>query len=130
MPVIKLTIDATQLWVDTGLTLDGAQTVSITAQGLWTANPANGLVDANGHSGLIAKPGYNLEGAFEGLLVGQVSPTGSAPVVFRVGTQGSVPPGLAGELTLSINDDMFGQYGVGFKDNQGSVEVSITISDS
>lgn len=123
MPVYEMTLDATTIWMDTGLDLDGTKPVSITATGQWTANPANGLVDANGHPEYTAKPGYNLPGQNEGLLVGQVA--GSD--VFPIGVSGTVPSGLKGELVISINDDINKEYGAGFPDNQGSMVVKITI---
>ncbi len=128
MPDFNVTVDATTLWMDTGLTLDGTATVRIAANGEWSANPANGLVGPDGHAGLIAKEGYNLEGQVEGLLVGQVVVAGGSPVVFPVGPIGFVPDGLIGPLHLSINDDMNGIYGAGFTDNEGSLTVRITVA--
>jgi hypothetical protein len=123
MPEYDMTLDGTTIWMDTGLTLDGTGTVTIRAQGQWTANPANGLVDANGHPGLVAKPGYSLPGELEGLLVGKVGDN-----VFPIGADGAVPATLAGELFISINDDVNAQYGAGFPDNQGSLQIRITVT--
>jgi hypothetical protein len=122
MPQVQMSIDPKVLWVDTGLTLDGTTPLTIEVlSGTWTANPANGLVDANGHRGLIAKPGYNLPGEREGLLVGRIGTS-----IFAIGTSYSVSLPPAGALSLSINDDMFGEYGAGFTDNRGSIKVRIT----
>jgi hypothetical protein len=125
MAEIKLTIDATEIWVDTGLSLKGTAAVEIEVTGgSWTANPANGMVNANGHAGLIAKPGYNLPGSVEGLLVGSVGPNIQA---FAVGMNYTIPPGPTGPLLLSINDDIDRRYGTGFTDNRGSIEVILKV---
>jgi glucose dehydrogenase len=122
MPVYEMSLDAVTLWMDTGLTLDGTEAVTVEATGQWTANPATGMVDANGHPGLVAKEGYNLPGEPEGLLVCKVGAT-----VLRLGTNGTIPAGQAGELYISINDDMNARYGVGFPDNQGKLSIKITV---
>ena len=122
MPVYEMSLDAVTLWFDTGLTLDGTEAVRVEATGQWTANPATGMVDANGHLGLIAKEGYNLPGEVEGLLVCKVGAT-----VLPPGANGSIPVGQSGDLYISINDDMFAQYGAGFPDNQGTLSIKITV---
>lgn len=123
MPEFTITIDATEVWVDTGLDLKGSATLEIEViSGTWSANPENGMVDANGHPGLIAKEGYNLPKAVEGLLVGRLGPSTPA-FTFPVGSGCTIGPGLAGEVYLSINDDINGLYGAGFTDNKGSLNV-------
>lgn len=124
MPEIRMTLHATTLWADTGLTLDGTAAVSIVATGQWTANPETGMVDANGNAAYEAKEGYNLPGHNEGLLVGKVTESGQP---FALGANGTVQKGQVGELYVSINDDMFKQYGAGFPDNQGSLDLVITV---
>jgi hypothetical protein len=47
--------------------------------------------------------------------------------VLRLGTNGTIPAGQAGELYISINDDMNARYGVGFPDNQGKLSIKITV---
>lgn len=121
--VFDLEVAANVVWVDTGLMVDGDLPVSLRPRsGSWTANPATGMVGPTGHPDLIAKPGYNLPSALEGQLVGKV---GTA--VFPIGDGAAVPAGATGRLYLSINDDMTGEYGVGFTDNQGSMLVEITV---
>ena len=116
-------VAANVLWVDTGLMVDGDLPVSLRSRsGSWTANPAMGMVGPTGHPDLIAKPGYSLPAAFEGLLVGKV---GTA--VFPIAGGTAVPAGATGRLYLSINDDMSGEYGAGFADNEGSMQVEITV---
>src|SRR5215213_10133317 len=108
MPEFTITIDATEIWVDTGLDLKGSATLDIEViGGSWTANPENGMVDANGHAGLLAKKGYNLPEAVEGLLVGRLGFSTPA-FTFPVGSRCTIGPGLAGEVFLSINDDIDG----------------------
>jgi len=125
MPEFTITIDATEIWVDTGLDLKGSATLDIEViGGSWTANPENGMVDANGHAGLLAKKGYNLPEAVEGLLVGRLGFSTPA-FTFPVGSRCTIGPGLAGEVFLSINDDIDGLYGAGFTDNEGSLNVSL-----
>jgi hypothetical protein len=125
MPEFTITIEATEIWVDTGLDLKGSATVDIEViGGSWTANPENGMVDANGHAGLIAKEGYNLPEAVEGLLVGRLGYSSPA-FTFPVGSRFTLGPGLAGEIHLSINDDINGRYGAGFTDNKGSLSVRL-----
>ncbi|TMQ05916.1 MAG: hypothetical protein E6J90_41010 [Deltaproteobacteria bacterium] len=121
--VFDLEVAANVLWVDTGLMVDGDLPVSLRSRsGSWTANPAMGMVGPTGHPDLIAKPGYSLPAAFEGLLVGKV---GTA--VFPIAGGTAVPAGATGRLYLSINDDMSGEYGAGFADNEGSMQVEITV---
>jgi hypothetical protein len=121
--VFDVEVAANVLWSDTGLTVDEHLPVFLRPRsGSWTANPGMGMVGPTGHPELIAKPGYNLPSALEGLLVGKV---GSA--VFPVGSGAAVPAGATGRLYLSINDDMTGEYGAGFTDNEGSMLVEITV---
>lgn len=126
---IVIPLDPTTLWIPTGQTLDGTEPLTIEyMSGTWTANPSTGLVDADGNPELIAKSGYNLPGKPEGLLVGRIEPTGGgADVIFAVGSSYTTATPTPGALSLSINDDMFGQYGAGFTDNQGLITVKITV---
>lgn len=122
MPNYEMVLHATVIWMDTGLNLDGTLPVEVQAAGQWTANPATGMVDANGHTDLIAKPGYSLPGHVEGLLVGKIGET-----VFPLGVKNTVPSNLTGEMYISINDDVNGQYGAGFPDNQGMLQITIKV---
>jgi len=112
-----------QLWLDTGFLVEtGAQLTIKYLGGQWTANPATGMVDANGNSAYIAKPGYSLPGANEGALIGRIGESG-AP--FLVGNSYSGQASATGNLCLIINDDIPPRYGDGFVDNEGSVLVQI-----
>lgn len=125
-PSINVTVQANVKWQDSGYIVEsgGASSVSIVYQsGQWTANPSTGFVDANGNPSLIAKPGYTLPGANEGALCGRIGESGE---VFLIGDNGQVPANLIGTLYLCINDDLNGEYGPGFSDNQGSITVQIS----
>ena len=119
---------------NTNVEIEGDQPTTIDyVKGKWTANPETGMVDADGNGSYIAKPGYTLEGAHEGALIGAVGKPGKdegqveTPYgPFLVGNSGSIPAGQHGFLFLCINDDLDGRYGAGFADNEGEVIVKIT----
>ncbi|MES2817567.1 MAG: GMC family oxidoreductase [Pseudomonadota bacterium] len=116
-------VQANQAWQGTGVQVNGRSwRLALYRSGQWTANPANGLVDAQGHVGLPAKPGYTLPGANEGALIGRIGGNGTP---FLIGDRGQLPQGQAGELQLCINDDLLGRYGQGLSDNQGSLSIQI-----
>jgi len=119
-------VQAKTKWQDSGITLGRDDTVVVRyTGGTWTANPDTGFVDAAGNSRYIAKPGYTLPGAKEGALCGKVGESGD---VFLIGNKAQVPAGLSGSLFLCINDDLNGEYGPGFSDNEGSVTVTINVT--
>lgn len=118
-------VQAKEKWQDSGILLgtDDMATVRYIG-GRWTANPATGFVDAAGNSGYIAKQRYTLPGKNEGALCGKV---GEAGDVFLIGNEKQLTAGISGNLFLCINDDLTGEYGAGFSDNEGSVTVSIDV---
>lgn len=119
------TVQANVKWQNCGITIGEGDTVTVKyTGGKWTANPATGFVEANGNSTLKAKQGYTLPGASEGALCGKVGESGD---VFLLGNVGKVPSGSSGKLFLCINDDLNGEYGQGFSDNEGSVTISIDV---
>lgn len=121
MPEKIVTVPATQLWFDTGVTVVVDSVTRIEAlSGTWTANPDLPRVDAGGHPAYVAKDGYNLPGENEGALIGSVEET-----IFLVGNRPTDAP-VAGLIYLSINDDVFAQYGAGFDDNEGALEVRVS----
>jgi len=65
-----------------------------------------------------------LPGKYEGALCGKVGESGD---VFLIGNEAQVPGGFSGNLFLCINDDLNGEYGAGFSDNEGSVTVAIDV---
>lgn len=130
VPPADFTIAAKQKWQPTGITIQSNTEAQISYKsGLWTANPNdNGgqLYDAAGNPHFIpAKSGYTMEGADEGALIGRVGST-----VFLIGHGATTPPGAVGALELCINDDLNGEYGAGFSDNVGEVNVAIAVGFS
>lgn len=127
-----VSVQANVHWLNTGVTIEANQKVTITATGTWTANPSNGRgsVDADGDRGLSAKDSYALPGSYESILVGFVGkfpPTGAAPQgAFALGKNVTFT-GRAGRLFLTINDDIPPTYGNGYADNEGSLNVTITV---
>ncbi|MEE9927579.1 hypothetical protein [Microvirgula aerodenitrificans] len=121
---VQVTVLATQPWQSTGVQVTGTQTTSINyVSGNWYASPGTGNCTGTGDPRLIAKPGYTLPGAPEGALVGRIGGR-----VFLVGNAASAPQGAAGLLELCINDDLDGRYGMGLKDNRGSLLIKISTS--
>lgn len=116
------TVQSTPKWQDTGVVVGRAPVAIRVTGGAWTANPATGMVGPGGNPRFIAKPGYALPGAPEGMLIGRVGKH-----VFPVGAGSSIPPGIRGKLELVINDDLRGFYGRGATDNRGALTVAITI---
>lgn len=89
-----------------------------------TANPVTGFVDANGNPGLTVKPGCTLPGINDGALCGRIGTDGE---VFLIGDAKEIPISSSGHLFLCINDDLNQEYGPGFRDNEGSINVSIDV---
>jgi hypothetical protein len=119
------TIRADRGWQATGVFLQSGRQALITANGVWTANPATGMTGPAGTPYYIAKPGYALPGAPEGALVGRVG--SSAP--FLVGTGAASPARQAGWLSFVINDDLLGIYGAGLLSNIGTLQVHVSIRE-
>lgn len=75
-----------------------------------------------------ALKGYVYPGQFIGRLIGRIGDSGR---MFPMGISGSIRilPSEDGEfLYLTMNDDIFGLYGKGFKDNDGELIVKVTQS--
>lgn len=96
---------------------------------LWSCNPH---LFPEGHTAdgipVPALKDYVFPGQPIGKLIGRFGDCGR---IFPMGTSGSINvlPGEDGEfLYLSMNDDIIGLYGKGFKDNEGALIVSITQS--
>ncbi|HZJ64869.1 MAG TPA: hypothetical protein VFD36_15270 [Kofleriaceae bacterium] len=132
--IYNYTVYANIHWLNTGLVLDGMAAVAIAAVGgQWTANPGTGMVGPDGNPDHLAKDGYTLPGAAEGLLVGYIGsappPPGAAPPgVFAIGRGKMLPAGAKGVLYLAINDDIPALYGSGFADNEGTIQVKVTVT--
>lgn len=129
----KFVVNAIPKWQGTNILVEPNQQTQVTyISGKWTANPANGLVDAAGNPNFRAKSGYTLPGENEGALVGIVGKRADKGEVettykpFLIGRSAIVPGGQKGELFLAINDDWNAHYGAGFPDNKGTLFVEIT----
>ena len=120
LAVRKFRIEATQRWLDTGIVTNAdEEPLLITCVGgKWTSNPNEGFTGPEGNSKLLAKRGYALPGAPEGALIGRVN-----DIAFLIGEENAMPE--AGRLWLTINDDLDAQYGDGYSDNLGSIEVEV-----
>lgn len=130
VPPCDFTLSAKTKWMKTGITINPKTSADIqVVGGSWTANPhTNGgqLYSAAGDpQGAIAKPGYAIPGVREGMLVGRVGST-----VFPIGMGASTPPNIVGALELCINDDLNQEYGAGYTDNEGSIQVQIVVSNT
>ncbi len=122
---ISFQVQANIKWQDSGVGVNQGDTATVRyTGGEWTANPATGFVDANGNPGLTAKPGYTLPGANEGALCGRIGTDGE---VFLIGDARTIPISSSGNLFLCINDDLNQEYGPGFTDNEGAINVSIDV---
>lgn len=94
---------------------------------LWSFNPQ---IFPDGHGGdgipVEALKGYIYPGQPIGMLVGRIGDCGR---MFPMGTSGSIHilPSEDGEfLYLTMNDDILGLYGKGFKDNEGELIVKMS----
>lgn len=129
--VTNTSVQANQAWQSTGVSIPpGIEVVIAYQSGTWTADPqTNGgqLYDANGCPGVTVpqnQTSYPIVGVNMGALVGRVN--GGAP--FLIGdTAYAILSATGGALELCINDDLTGQYGAGLKDNQGSINVAVTV---
>lgn len=115
-------VEAREKWKKTGFMVGKDQNVHINyISGQWTANPGQqGLHGPEGIN-ISAKQGYALPGANEGCLVGRINDH-----TFYIGTELKLPPGMEGELELTINDDVDSCYGAGYTDNQGVLTIMIS----
>lgn len=122
-----ISILSNKKWQTTGVKLEAGTQAHISyVGGLWTANPNdNGgrLYNAYGNPNYInAKQGYTMPNQNEGALIGRVGDT-----IFLVGMGATTPVGASGILALCINDDLNGIYGPGLTDNEGFINVEITL---
>lgn len=94
---------------------------------VWSFNPQ---LFPDGHSAdgipVEALKGYIYPGQPIGMLIGRIGDSGR---MFPMGTSGSITilPSEDGEfLYLTMNDDILGLYGKGFKDNEGELIVKMS----
>ncbi len=131
MADVRTEVQASNGWQFSGVVLKPEDQVVISAQGLWTANPATGFVSADGNHrySTNGRGNYAYSGAdgYEGQLIGRIG-VGGAP--FVSGTAHELGKGNhpAGDLYFVINDDLYSVSGGGLADNQGTQIVTIQIS--
>ena len=115
-------VSAREVWLDTGIQVAEDEIVNVRyLSGLWNVNPSARFRSYGPEGiGITAKEGYALPGENEGCLVGKIG-SGKA---FYIGT-GAALPKESGTLFLTANDDLYGRYGSGYKDNEGAVTVEI-----
>lgn len=110
-------------WNDTGIIIEQDEYVQIEyLSGRWSVNPQWGFCSADGNRSLIAKPGYLLPGESEGCLVAKIE--SSSNIIRKIGLKEALPK-ADGRLYLGANDDINAQYGVGYKDNFGEIQVVV-----
>ncbi|MBM4054411.1 MAG: hypothetical protein FJ264_07040 [Planctomycetes bacterium] len=122
-------VHANVVWEMTDVVIQENSVVSwnVEKDNVWSFNPD---LYPEGHSAdgipVLALINYVLTDQPIGMLVGRFGDCGRT---FPMGSNGSIRPLPAEEgefLYLSMNDDIIGNYGKGFKDNTGALKVQIT----
>jgi hypothetical protein len=115
----------------TTMMVDRGEYFQLNAVGLWTANPATGMVSADGNHNYptTGRPNYayNGPGGFEGQLIARIG-TGAPFVAGSLYGRHLGPDEDGGLLSFVINDDIYSQSGPGLADNQGNLRVTIFTS--
>jgi hypothetical protein len=115
---VRVTVNASEPWQDTGLYIEAGQAITILASGSW-GDPA-GTTNAGGRTSQILNGRRNeiaMPGAPVMMLVARIGPQG-AP--FRVGLRTEYVAPRAGNLYLMAND----RFDT-LSDNQGTVRVTV-----
>ena len=119
-------VHANMVWEMTDIVAQENMTLSwkVEKDDLWSFNPRL-LPDGHTADGIPvnALKDYVLPDQPIGMLIGRIGDCGR---IFPVGASGSIRilPGEDGEfLYLTMNDDVIGLYGKGFKDNEGELIV-------
>ena len=122
-------VHANIIWEMTDIVVQENMTLSwkVENDDLWSFNPRMFL---DGHTAegipVEALKGYVYPGQPIGKLIGRIGDCGK---MFPKGTSGSIHilPSEDGEfLYLTMNDDILGLYGKGFKDNEGELIVNMS----
>ncbi|MEZ4825636.1 MAG: LamG-like jellyroll fold domain-containing protein [Bacteroidia bacterium] len=117
-----LNVDARLLWQNTGVNIKAGDNVTIRyISGIWSVSPLASNLTADGTNQFIAKPHYAMGGVPEGALIGRIGNN-----VFLAGSNITFTATVSGELQLISNDDISGEFGVGYADNSGSITVEIS----
>lgn len=129
VPPAVMTVIGNRSWQDSGVAITQGQKVSLRASGEWTGqmefvSKETFIVRWKGpEGGFAVDPAraslFLLPSVLGGALVGKIGPDG-AP--FLVGASLDLTASVSGNLFLAMNDDQ----GM-LKDNQGSVQVSISV---
>jgi hypothetical protein len=122
---VTFNVHANRFWQETGVFLRSGRQVSITARGTWAFNPLQGTTGPSGDRRAIAKPGYPLPGAPEGALIGKVGKSAA----FLVGDGATYRARESGELRMVINDDLEERYGTGLRNNAGTLQLTLHVSE-
>lgn len=123
-----ISIMADKKWQTTGVKLTPDRQAKISyVGGFWTANPNDNRGSLYGASGnptyINAKEGYTMPNKNEGALIGKVGDQ-----IFFIGDGATTPVGASGTLSICINDDLEGVYGAGCTDNEGFINVEVTLN--
>ena len=121
-PAMAMTLDARTIWAKTGVRVSPSARVTLSVTGTWTISPQDQNLGPQGTTRFVAMPGYAMPGVAPGAVVGRVGST-----VFLVGAGTVVPQELTGELELAANDDVGNQFGSGYADNSGTMQVGIAV---
>ena len=119
------TVTAVPLWTDTGLTVSG-YSISISAAGVWDWGGGPTGPDGDFFYGCSGYDEFE-QNCHHGQLIAFVGANPYAGTVnvdyYGIGSSGSIPNGLSGELWLGFNDD---RESGATEDNSGSVEAVMT----
>jgi len=112
----RITVDARQRWVDTGLFVERGDVILFDASGdVRLSNNGNDVAGpAGAHSGRRA-PQAPLASQLAGALIGRIGET-----EFAIGNQASMTAPASGRLFLGVNDDHLA-------DNEGHFEVFVSV---
>jgi hypothetical protein len=114
----ETTVNARELWQDSGVFLEAGQRVTITASGTW--GDAAGMTDVNGRASQVLFGRRNeiaLPSAPVMLLIAKIGPQGTP---FRVGLRTEHVAQRGGNLFMMANDRFDTLH-----DNQGTLRVAV-----
>jgi len=111
-----ITVDASQPWTSTGMTVRKGQMLTFTATGeVQLSNDPNDIATPSGAKNGRYATNAPLKNVLAGGLIGRIGPTGTP---FGIGANASFAAPASGLLYLGINDD-------GFGDNHGNFQVVV-----
>ena len=115
---------AEKSWQNTGIKLQKGEAIIISyLSGKWSVDPFREDHDANGYPGsTVDKDSYVLRFVNEGALCGKIGKVGKS---FYIGNSREIIAEEDGELFLIANDDIQQEFGAGYEDNSGYLEIVI-----